>query len=480
MLKKENIKKPLYPPSPFLKKVLQTIREYSMWPDNARVLIAVSGGADSMALLHALMELCPFHGASLGIAHLHHGLRPEASEEETFVADHARTLALPFHSRKASLSMEYPDCSTEEAGRMARYAFFDQLQKERGYTHIATAHHADDRAEQVLMNLIRGCGPDGLEGIPPIRRGVIVRPLIHMQKSELIHFLMERGIPWKEDSSNKDTVFLRNRIRHKLLPFLEKEFNPSIRRTLLRTAAIAENENQWLENTSKNAYLELLLEETSDKVSLRGKKLSSQPPALQARILRHALCHLRGNLQAFGQRHLQSIQQLLHSSESVECHLPGRIRARYSMGILELRHMPHSLRINKQLPSFSCDIALPKSLPATVLLPNGFGRLLIQSDPPENSCKDPFTAIPHTLFPLIVRVPLPGDRMRPSGRGGSRKIFRLLSESFIPKELRRQRPVIIHQEAVIWVPGLPPDIRIAFATEKNTSLWLLWQKEDPV
>ncbi|TYT74552.1 tRNA lysidine(34) synthetase TilS [Desulfobotulus mexicanus] len=449
-----------------------------MWQKEDSILIAVSGGADSMALLHGLADLKNLHGAFMGVAHLNHSLRPEADEEESFVADQAAQLGIPFHSHKVSLHREYPGLGCEEAGRMARYNFFNFLMKTKKYTRIATAHHAGDRTEQILMNLIRGCGPDGLGGIPAIRDGYVVRPLIDMERKEIISYLKDKGLSWKEDPSNTDTRFLRNRIRHQLIPLLENNFNPAIRKGLLRTGNIAAEENRWMNSMAEKTYSSLLLEEKSNAVILDGRKLSLLFPGHQARILRHAIFQIQGNLQSITLPHVEAIQKALQSTESSELHLPGKILVRLSQNILEIKKAEHSLREKESpLPFFSKELPLPEKLPASILLPHGFGRLEILGQQPSDTPSDMYTSISDRLFPLTIRAPLPGDRMHPWGRGGSRKLMRLFSEKKIPKELRRKRPVIAVKEGIIWVPGLPPDEKNKAENSKDRPVWLLWYDE---
>ncbi|TWI68118.1 tRNA(Ile)-lysidine synthase [Desulfobotulus alkaliphilus] len=449
-----------------------------MWHKEDSILIAVSGGADSMALLHGLSDLKDLHGAFMGVAHLNHGLRPEADEEESFVADQAARLGMPFHSRKACLEREHPGLGCEEAGRAARYDFFHFLMKTKNYTRIATAHHADDRREQILMNLVRGCGPDGLEGIPAVRDGFIVRPLITTEREPIITYLQTKGLSWKEDPSNRDTRFLRNRIRHQLIPLLEENFNPAIRKALLRTGDIAAEENRWMNTMAEKTYGRLLLKENGNSVSMDKNELSKLLPGHQARVLRHAIFRIQGHLQAMGQPHIEAMHKALQSTESSELHLPGKILVRLSQNILEIKKTGHPLRKKESpLPFFSKELHLPEKLPASILLPHDFGRLEILDQQPSNTPADMYTSLSDRLFPLTIRAPLPGDRMHPWGRGGSRKLMRLFSEKKVPKELRRKRPVIAVKEGIIWVPGLPPDEKNKAENSNDRPVWLLWYDE---
>src|SRR6056297_3907278 len=211
-----------------LKKTVQTVREYRMIPPGAAILAGISGGPDSVCLLHVLTLLAQSLRLRLGIAHLNHGLRSTDSDED---ADFVRSLAekqnLPFFYKKTDVrkTAQKSRQSLEEAGRNERYAFFDGILDSHGFDRIALGHHRDDNAELLLMNLLRGSGPSGLSGIPPVR-GNIVRPLIRTGRKEIMGHLSDNGIDYCTDSSNADPAFLRNRIRKELLPMLEENYNP--------------------------------------------------------------------------------------------------------------------------------------------------------------------------------------------------------------------------------------------------------------
>lgn len=464
------------PLSPFLKTVLSTLKRYNMWEPGHQILVAVSGGADSMALLHALVDLQPWHGGILGIAHLNHGLREEADTEAAFVVKQASLLGLSCHVQKVSLAKDFPGYGMEEAGRMARYAFFNALRKAHGYTHITTAHHADDRIEQILMNLIRGCGPDGLKGIPALRADRVVRPLLDVHRREILTYLQEKNLPWKEDPSNRDTRFLRNRIRHTLLPLLEKNFNPGIRKALLRTGCIAEAENEWIDTLVQHHWKALLLEESPGlSLRLNAEGLATLSPGLQARILRHGVTQLKGDALALSWDQLRSLQGRLSQKESWEYHLSDRILVRSSSGIFEMRRMSRNLRQGTPpSPSFSQTLYLPQIFPARVLLPEGMGQLLMRITPPPPDAPGIHQAFPAEIFPLMLRSLHPGDRMHPQGRNGSRKVSRLLSEAKIPLHLRSARPLVLKDQHILWVPELPPANRLFQKIQEKTPIWFSW------
>ncbi|MBI1740838.1 MAG: tRNA lysidine(34) synthetase TilS, partial [Candidatus Koribacter versatilis] len=216
-------------------RLLRTIRKQEMVKAGDRVAVAVSGGVDSVALLLLLLELRSELGIVLSVAHVNHKLRGEESDEdERFVAELARSQDLALHSCAAPLDQK-PVSGIEAAARKLRYAFFRQLAREGRVSKIATAHTLDDQAETVLLRILRGTGLRGLAGIHPRlvleeegrAFGEVIRPLLGIRRAELEEFLRERGQPWREDSSNRDPVYLRNRVRHRVLPLLKENFGPA-------------------------------------------------------------------------------------------------------------------------------------------------------------------------------------------------------------------------------------------------------------
>ncbi len=233
----------MIPPSPQPKALLRAL---AAWRDKlpARLLVGVSGGADSVALLHLLVE----KGCRPHVCHLNHRWRgAEADADAEFVRALAGKLKLPVTIKARKVG------PTEDAARKARHEFFHECAKATGIHTLALAHTADDQAETILLRLIRGAGPTGLAGMAAERefgKLHVVRPLLNISRSEIVEYLQARGLAWREDASNRDVRFLRNRVRHVLLPLLEREFNPGIRRVLLRTAEVLRAEAAADEPTS--------------------------------------------------------------------------------------------------------------------------------------------------------------------------------------------------------------------------------------
>ncbi len=260
-----------------------------------KVIVGVSGGPDSMALLHILFQLRSSLQFEFVVAHVNHGLREEAGAEEEFVKEICKVWGIACYSCAVPVAehARTQKITLEEAGRNARYDYFNQLQQKTGAQRIATAHHQNDVAETVLLHLLRGAGIKGLRGILP-RRGKLIRPLLLVNKEELLEYLETKKIKYCQDQSNEDCYYLRNRIRHGLIPYLQKEFNPGIVGNLNQLALIARDENEALEQEVERIWTGILLSEEESCLVLDNKALSLLHLAYQRRIVMRTFSQLTG------------------------------------------------------------------------------------------------------------------------------------------------------------------------------------------
>lgn len=314
----------------FFNTITRTIHDFNMVENKDKILVAVSGGPDSVALVLSLVALKKTYDITMGIAHVNHMLRAEESiRDEAFVKKLAQKLDLPFFSDQKQV-IDYAEkhrLSIEEAGRNVRYRFFDQISKTQGYQKIATGHNKDDNIELVLMNLLRGSGPKGLCGIPPIRDNRYIRPLIQVSKSRILEFLNLEQQAYVVDSSNTDMVYLRNKIRHGLIPHLQAEYNPEITESLDRLSHILRQEEAfWEIETEKMFYCCLIKSEPSCLV-LSKPELAKLHPALLNRVFRKAIQKIKKDLQRISLAHINdALEFCLNAFSGISLDLPGQIR----------------------------------------------------------------------------------------------------------------------------------------------------------
>ena len=300
-----------------LERVEQTIQKFNMLESNDRVVIAVSGGPDSVALLYLLNKLKNKWRLYLHIAHLNHMLRKdEADSESLFVSNLAKKLKLP-------LSLEHIEVkdfakkmklSIEEAARKLRYDFFLKVAKENFISKIALGHNNNDQAETVLMRFLRGSGISGLRGIPAKRKldsCLIIRPLIEIRREQILRFLSLRNIPYRSDSSNLNNLYFRNRIRNELIPYLEKSYNPNIKEILANFAENISDDFDFLERSGQNRFKAVRANSAEGEITISSKKFSALHKALQKLVARLAVKELKGDLRRIDYRHWKELEDLL-------------------------------------------------------------------------------------------------------------------------------------------------------------------------
>ncbi|MBC8167007.1 MAG: tRNA lysidine(34) synthetase TilS, partial [Bryobacteraceae bacterium] len=291
-----------------LEQVRKTIIEHRMLGHGQVAGVAVSGGADSVCLLHILRELAPELGIRLHVVHLDHRLRGEESAGDArFVTELAGSMGLPVTVEGADPGSE--SGNLEQAAREARRSFFTRLRLDGRVDRIATGHTLSDQAETVLYRILRGSGTAGLSGVLPVTPDEIVRPLLDCSRHQVEQYLRERCISWREDRTNMDPAFARNRIRHVLIPLLEREFSPSVTSILASTASLAQSEeNYWSERVSE--IFSDLVKNKFKSVLIRADKLSRLHPALARRLVRRAIVEAKGNMRSIDLVHVERIRDL--------------------------------------------------------------------------------------------------------------------------------------------------------------------------
>ena len=429
------------------------IRIHELFHPGDRVGVAVSGGADSVGLLRALLDLRRELGIVLSVVHVHHGIRgSEADDDEQFVSNLAMQFELPLqrervdvpaHSRTVKLSLE-------SAARELRYRFFKHLLTDGQCDKIATAHTLDDQAETVLLRILRGTGTRGLAAIPPLRNvstdlaAHIVRPLLNTGRAAIESYLREIGQPWREDSTNRDPQHLRNRIRQHLLPQLEREYNPALRQSLVNLAEIARAEElHWAAEIARLGPV--LTDLAHDHVTLDRPKLLALPLALQRRLLVDLANRLDlpvGFDDIELMRQIASAAGSSHEFDAGWCVSSSRMH-------LEIRRS-HALGSDAEY-----DLALP--VPGELCLPGAI-RLkssLLQAGDCSRYNSATLLAYERLELPLRVRNWRPGDRYWPAGSKQSEKLKRLFQQRHVPAEARGSWPVALSGLTIVWVRGFP-------------------------
>ena len=429
--------------------------EHKLWtalhkllPDTSglRIGVACSGGPDSVALLSALLTIAPLRSYRLRVLHVNHGLRPESDQEQDMLQTLCQQWRVPLSVKKLQPP---PGLKGIEAwAREARYTFFQENLAVAPLDYIATAHTQDDQAETVLFRLMRGSARRGVAGIPPVRDNWLIRPFLHCSRREIDAYTKEKKLPYVTDPSNADLRFTRNKIRHVLLPFLEKEFSPQIRRHLASLAETTREEEDWLEALATNARPRIIGRDNSLSLPALGK----EPVGLRPRILRQ---WVEGRVRGLKAVHVRRVRELSEGKIQGRVELPGQ-QAVVRQGtrlILQTQRPPVTERDYSYVLQAGQNWRLASRWDLSVS-----AALEWQGDLSGARCADRWSAffdcdLAGTADTCLVRNVRTGDRIRPFGMRGHRKIQDVLVDAKIPPALRPGFPVVEISGEIAWVPG---------------------------
>lgn len=318
------------------KKVLKTIQKYELIENGNTIVIGVSGGPDSMALLSVLHKLKEEKQlkCEIVVAHVNHGLRKEAEEETQYVETYCKEHKISCFVKRENVEdlAKKQKIGTEEAGRNLRYSFFEEVANNTNANRIATAHNANDNAETVLMNILRGTGTSGLKGIDIKRENRYIRPLLECTRKEIEEYCVHEQLNPKEDKSNKETIYTRNKIRNELIPYLEEEFNPNIITVLNRLSNLAKEENDFFNKQVEKQYEKIKIEEFLGNKQLEGKnsivldlkKFNEQELVIKNRLVRYTINRLTTSCQNVEKIHIADIVKLCENNIGNKFLMPNK------------------------------------------------------------------------------------------------------------------------------------------------------------
>lgn len=440
-----------------LHRVRVNLYRHRMVERGRKVMVAVSGGPDSVALLHILYLLKEELEISLHVAHLNHMFRGAESEADAlFVADMAERYGLPatVESLDVPAYRDQNRLSGQVAAREVRYRFFYETANRVGAYKVALAHQADDQAETILINFLRGTGITGLKGISPVREGIYIRPLLTVRRSEIERYCDEMSLSFRQDSSNIKPVYTRNRVRMNLMPLLEREYNPGLVPALLRLGEICREEDSYLEEQAEKAYQDALQAAAAGRVVLRLDSLRGTPVAIRRRVLRRAWQFLTGELKNLAFQHAEAALDLLYGGATgSRAVLPGNVVAVRSYNTLELIKEQGKLGVSYYIH--------PVKVPGATYIPE-LDRTVYAALAPRSPAHDPKSLPPEEALldyeklppQIFVRRRLEGDVFYPFGQVSELKLKDFFIKQKVPREERDRIPLVSTPEEIVWVGGM--------------------------
>ena len=445
-----------------IEKVKETVQKYHMLAHGDHVLIGLSGGPDSVCLLTIINKLKHELGVHLSAAYIDHGLRPDETPYEIdFCRDLCNSLGMPFITRSIDVKsyVKEKKLNKQEAARELRYRVLNEIAAETAANKIALGHNADDQSETILMRLFRGTGPSGLSGIPPVRRHII-RPLIEVERIEIEKFLEDEGMGFVIDSSNLKHEYLRNKIRHLIIPAI-KNINRDIIKTLSRTADIFRDEERYFEIIVTKTLMKLITRKTDKTIEIFLGPLEAMDTVILRRVLRRAIDETKG-LHGISFIHIEEIMSLIKSGKSGDrIYLPKDIRVIKGYSTLILTSEKPA-----RLGTYSIDspgeIIVTESSVVLRSATMGIDEVKDYGDAQKCAVID----ADKVHFPLIIRGRLHGDFFYPMGFGKRKKLQDYFVDEKIPRDERDAVPLLVCGNNIVWVIGYRLDDR--YKVDKDT------------
>lgn len=437
------------------REFIKTVKKYRMFSGGEKIVVGVSGGIDSMVLLTLLQQFVEKFQGELVVAHLNHGLRgKESDHDESFVKNIAEAVGLSCITKKINVGdiALKEGLNLQDAARSARYSFFEEVLEDLGCDSIALGHNADDQAETMLMRIIRGSGIKGLGGIPPVR-GVIIRPLIELTREDINAYATKNSINFTEDSSNIKTSYLRNKLRHQLIPTL-KEYNPRICHELNLLSSINRDVESYLQDEVEKIFKKAICPESEDGVAvfLDLSTFNKIPAALKAKVIMKAVERLMGSSSGLFSAHILDVESLaLNGVSGRSINLPKGL-----IVLLEYGRLIFSCDARPKDDSFfKCLLNIPGD---TIIQEAGIilraSKAIREGSNLKGDKKSIYLDMKLFSEPFEVRNFIAGDRIRIKGMSGRKKLKDLFIDEKVPPRLRRKIPILVSGSEILWVIGL--------------------------
>jgi len=456
------------------KQFLKTIKKYNMVKEGDKVIVGVSGGPDSVCLLHLFNKFCGQLGILLYVAHLDHMFRGKESEEDArFVETLCHNWNIPFFSDKVDVPAYAKNfgLSPEDAARRVRYDFFLQVKKQINAHKIATGHNQNDHEETILMNILRGTGLDGLVGIDPVRESFI-RPLIEIPRAEIEKYIEQEGIPFRIDATNLTTDYFRNSIRLELIPLIREKYCSHFGQSLRRLSEITRRDLAFLKQETAKAEADVVNYQ-AEKAVINVEKFLKQHEAIKYRLARSVVEKLSGDVKDFETRHAKLLVEFIeNASPGSMIDLPKNLQ-----GIKEYNTFILSKASFDEIPNYNYLLNVPGEISINEIGINIKAYI---------KAKDEIKITPDTDMAyldydkiesnLIIRNRHPGDRFKPLGGMGFKKLKDFFIDEKVPRRKRNQVPIVEAKGKIVWVGGMRIDDRYKVTGETKRVLVMEMRK----
>jgi len=436
-----------------INKVIYAIEENEMLQDGDKVVVGVSGGPDSMCLLHVLLKLRDRFSLELIAAHVNHGLRgKDADDDAKYVEEFCRTNDVEFRCIKEDIHKisSERNVSDETAGREIRYEFFEMLKTENDADKIAIAHNLNDQAETVMMRIMRGTGLEGLVGMKPVRDGVYIRPLLTCARAEIEDYCTRNGINPRIDKTNFESIYARNKIRLELIPYIEKNFNKDIINVLNRLSQGAKVDSEYLERETEKNYKKYC--KNKETKVIIAKEAFLEHEAVSTRLIRMAFSQVLGNLKNFERMHIYQVIELQRNGTGKKLMLPNGVTAFNNYGDISIY-----IQGEKDEAANNNGDVLKLRMGVNELKKLGL-RVTLEQHSSEEDCrsKDEFIKCfdsSKVNGDITLRFRKPGDKFNSLGMAGSKKLKDIFIDMKVPQDKRDKTPLICFGDHIAWIVG---------------------------
>ncbi|WP_027625372.1 tRNA lysidine(34) synthetase TilS [Clostridium lundense] len=434
-----------------MEKILNTIEENNMIKKGDKIVVGVSGGPDSMCLLHILNSISKEYCIEVVAAHINHCLRgEEADKDEEYVREFCKINNLDFYSTKVDINKlsKEKNLSCETAGREARYSFFKKIMKDVNGTKVALAHNANDQCETILMRIMRGTGIEGLAGIKPVRDNIYIRPLINTTRSEIEEYCILNKLNPRIDKTNLETIYTRNKVRLELIPYIRENFNKDIIGVINRLSMNVDVDRSYIESMAEKSFKQYTKMKENRIIIL--KDAFCEHRAIVTRIIRYSINYIKGNLYNYEKVHIDGIIDLQKNETGKEILLPGAIKVINNYGDIHIfKYFPRN--DIKQKDEYILRLG-------NNYINNDFTVELELLDAKEITELDKNDNIKYFDFDkingnIVLRYRKDGDRFTPIGMKGSKKLKDFFIDLKVPKEERNKIPLICFNNDIAWIVG---------------------------